>query len=79
MGAVPEVIETGVTGFVVDSVEEMVAASQRIGELSRAACRGRVERCYSDRAVTDGYLRIYSEMIARSGQRARQQSAFVDG
>lgn len=64
-GAVPEVIENGVTGFVVDTVEEMAAAVGRINELSRAAARERVERLYSDRAVADGYLEVYEDMIRR--------------
>jgi glycosyltransferase involved in cell wall biosynthesis len=64
-GAAAEVVEDGVTGFVVDNVDEMVLATQRIGELSRAAARARVEQLYSDEAVTDGYLRIYREMTGR--------------
>jgi glycosyltransferase involved in cell wall biosynthesis len=64
-GAVPEVVVDGETGFVVDTVERMVAAICRLPEVSRAACRARVERHYSGRAVLEGYLRVYSELIAR--------------
>lgn len=72
-GAVPEVVEDGVTGFVVDTVEEMADRVTRVPELSRAATRRRVEQFYSDDAVADGYLDIYREMIdrnARGGARA---------
>ncbi len=64
-GAVPEVVDHGVTGFVTDSVDELVSAVARLGELSRHASRLRVERLYSGAAVTDGYLAVYEEMIGR--------------
>jgi glycosyltransferase involved in cell wall biosynthesis len=64
-GAVPEVVADGVTGFVADTIEELVAATGRVHALDRAACRARVERLYSDVAVADGYLKIYSQMILR--------------
>lgn len=64
-GAVPEVVETAVTGYVVDTVDELVAAISRVPKLDRLACRARVERLYSDTSVTEGYLRVYQEMISR--------------
>ena len=64
-GAVPEVIEDGVTGFVVDTVDEMATAVGCAGELSRADARARVERFYSDDSIADAYLAIYEDMIRR--------------
>ncbi|SFV32720.1 glycosyltransferase [Hyphomicrobium facile] len=64
-GAVPEVVEDGVTGFVVDTLDELVIAAGRIGQIARSACRDRVKTFYSEPAVLDGYLEIYAEMIAR--------------
>ncbi|QEN85703.1 glycosyltransferase family 4 protein [Labrys sp. KNU-23] len=69
-GAVPEVVEHGRTGYVVDTVEEMAAAIARLESIERAACRQRVETLYSEDAVTDRYLQIYEAMIARRGSRA---------
>lgn len=66
-GAVPEVVKHGVTGFVADSVDELVAAATDLPILSRAACRDRVERFYSDEAVVSGYLAVYRELLARAG------------
>lgn len=65
-GAVPEVVAHGSTGFVVNTVEEMAAAVERICRLSRHATRARVERLYSSEAVADGYIRLYEEIIARN-------------
>lgn len=63
-GSVPEVVEQGVTGFVVNNIDNMIAAIGRLGEINRTACRDRVERIFSDTAVVDGYLEVYTEMIS---------------
>ena len=62
-GAVPEVVEERLTGFVGESVEDLVVAAGRIDELDRAATRERCERLFSDRAVVDGYESLYEEMV----------------
>ena len=64
-GAVPEVVLDGETGFVVDTAEEMAVAVDRLPALARSACRARVERLYSDAAITDGYLGVYAQLIPR--------------
>jgi glycosyltransferase involved in cell wall biosynthesis len=64
-GAVSEVIAEGTTGYVVDTVAEMAAAITRLPAISRAACRARVERLYSDTAITEGYLQLYAELTKR--------------
>lgn len=63
-GAVPEVVESGVTGFVVDNIDEMVAAITKLDQIDRSACRSRVDQLYSDRAVTDGYMRAYRQLLS---------------
>jgi glycosyltransferase involved in cell wall biosynthesis len=62
-GAVPEVVEDGVTGFVRGSVDELVACAPGIPLLSRAACRAVAEARYSADAVVDGYLHVYRKHI----------------
>ena len=51
-GSVPEIVEEGVTGFVVGSIDEAVQAVGRISEPSRAICRHRFEERY--RRVANG-------------------------
>jgi glycosyltransferase involved in cell wall biosynthesis len=68
-GSVPEVIEHGVTGFVVEDLDSMVAAIGNIDNIPRQACRDRVERLFSESAVVDAYLAVYTEMIAASSRR----------
>lgn len=62
-GGVPEYIEDGTTGYVVANVAEAVAAAGKLDVISRAACRERVERLFSDDAIVDAYEGIYREMI----------------
>lgn len=63
-GAVPEVVVDGVTGFLCDSVREMVMAVKRVGSLDRRACRDHVERKFSQSAMADGYERLYDIVAA---------------
>ncbi len=46
-GSVPELIEAGVTGFICDSVDEMVQRVASVASLRRAVCREHVERRFS--------------------------------
>lgn len=64
-GAAPEVVANGVTGWVCETVDDMVSAVARVSDIDRQACQARVLTHYSSRAVTDGYLAVYAEMIAR--------------
>jgi glycosyltransferase involved in cell wall biosynthesis len=58
-GSVPEVVVEGKTGFVSDTVDEMVSAVEWIPDLDRTACRRRCEAHFSARAVVDAYLELY--------------------
>ncbi|MFW6076100.1 MAG: glycosyltransferase family 4 protein [Chloroflexota bacterium] len=58
-GSVPEVIDHGVTGFIVDSVEAAVKATTRIDGLSRWRCRQVFERRFSAERMANDYLDIY--------------------
>jgi glycosyltransferase involved in cell wall biosynthesis len=62
-GAVVEVVEHGVTGFVSEDIDGLVDAIPRLHQINRAACRARVERLFSQDAVVDSYLDVYGEML----------------
>jgi glycosyltransferase involved in cell wall biosynthesis len=62
-GAVPEVVEDGVTGFVRPEINGLVEAVGRLGEIDRAACRSRVEANYSDKAVVESYVSLYNSLL----------------
>jgi glycosyltransferase involved in cell wall biosynthesis len=58
------VVADGQTGFIVESVKEMAAAVNRLGELDPRVMRARVEQRFSAEAMVAGYERIYQEMLA---------------
>ena len=63
-GSMPELIEHGVTGFLVDSFEEAIAAIGRLGEIDRAACRRAVEERFTVDRMADEYLALYRRILA---------------
>jgi glycosyltransferase involved in cell wall biosynthesis len=65
-GAIPEIVEDGVTGFVVESVEEMVEAVRNIETIDRATCRARMLSRFSAKRMTDRYEAIYRKIIEES-------------
>ena len=68
-GSVPELIEDGVTGFIVDNIEQAVAALPKVRRLDRNRCRQTFEQRFSVTRMTDDYLKIYRRAI--EDQRAR--------
>jgi glycosyltransferase involved in cell wall biosynthesis len=64
-GSVPEIIEDGVTGFIVDDIESAVAAIPLAKALDRRVIRQQFERRFSDERMTRDYLAIYSALLQR--------------
>jgi glycosyltransferase involved in cell wall biosynthesis len=67
-GSVPEVVADGETGFIVESVKEMAAAVDRLGELDPQLMRARVKERFSAEAMVIGYERVYGRVL--QGERA---------
>jgi glycosyltransferase involved in cell wall biosynthesis len=66
-GSVPEVVDEGLTGFVVEDVAGAIEAVGRVGALDRRAVRARVAERFSRDRMVDDYLRVYEQV--RSGAR----------
>jgi len=62
-GSVPEIIEDGLTGFVVEGKEEAIAATDRLSRLSRRAIRQRFEERFTARRMAREYLMVYRSLI----------------
>jgi glycosyltransferase involved in cell wall biosynthesis len=62
-GSIPEVIEDGVTGFIVDGLEDAIRAAERISTLSRKRCRRMFEQRFSASRMAAGYLAVYQRLI----------------
>lgn len=62
-GSMPEVVDEGVTGYLVQTVDQAVAAVERIGAIDRAGCRDRARQRFGvDRMVQD-YLEVYRALV----------------
>jgi glycosyltransferase involved in cell wall biosynthesis len=63
-GSMPELIDHGVTGFLVDSIDSAVDAIGHIGEIDRAACRAAVAERFTVDHMADRYLDLYRSLLA---------------
>ena len=62
-GSVPEIITHGETGFLVESIDEAVAAVERLSDLSRRRCREVFEERFTATRMMEDYLAIYSALV----------------
>ena len=70
-GSVPEVMDDGLTGFVVSNEDEAVAAIGRLGELDRAKVRRQFDRRFTARRMAQDYLDLYGELCQPVAPRLR--------
>jgi glycosyltransferase involved in cell wall biosynthesis len=63
-GSVAEVIEDGVTGFVVDDLDEAIDATKRTHTLDRRACRDAFTRRFSAARMASAYVRLYRQLTS---------------
>jgi len=63
-GSVPEVIEDGRTGFVVEDMGQAVEAARRLGEIQRGVCRSEYERRFTARRMAERYVEVYAALDA---------------
>ncbi len=71
LGSVPEVIADGVTGFVVDTVEEAAEAVGRVGWLDRPTCRKVFEERFDAARMVRDYLAVYRRLVQGGSERVR--------
>jgi glycosyltransferase involved in cell wall biosynthesis len=68
-GSVPEVIDDGLTGFVVDNLDQAVAAVGRVARLSRRICRQVFEVRFDARRMVRDYLDVYRRLVTNGVER----------
>ena len=64
-GALAEVVEHGVTGFLVADAKEMAEAMRQVGRIDPWICRERARERFSSARTIERYLRVYHELTAR--------------
>ena len=62
-GSVPEIVEDGITGFVVEDEQSAIGAAYRLPELSRAKVRERFEQRFTARRMAQDYLAVYRSLM----------------
>ncbi|MDE1925108.1 MAG: glycosyltransferase family 4 protein [Patescibacteria group bacterium] len=62
-GSIPEIVKTGVTGYVVEDSESMMDAVEAIKEIDRAACRKHALENFSAAKMADGYEAVYKKLL----------------
>jgi glycosyltransferase involved in cell wall biosynthesis len=72
-GSVPEVVEDGITGFIVEDPDGAVAALGRLGSLDRRRIRQVFRRRFAARRMAQRYARLYGELV--EARRARERNA----
>ncbi|MFL5749716.1 MAG: glycosyltransferase family 4 protein [Chloroflexota bacterium] len=70
--SVPEVVEPGISGFVVDDVDGLVRAIEHARDIDRRACRRRAEERFGVGRMVDDYEAAYASVVERAGAGARQ-------
>jgi glycosyltransferase involved in cell wall biosynthesis len=72
-GSVSEIVEDGVTGFVVEDETSAAGAEREVASLSRSAIRRRFEEQFTARRMAEDYIHLYRRLI--DGKRARPRLA----
>ncbi len=64
-GSVPEVMDVGVTGFIVRELDEAAEAVRRVRNLSRARCREVFDKRFTATRMANDYIHVYQRMLGR--------------
>ncbi len=65
-GSVPEIIDHGKTGFVVENIDEAVHAVKNIGLINRNECRAAFDERFTAQRMASGYLKLYYQVLERN-------------
>lgn len=66
-GSVPEIVEDGVNGFVVETVEEAISAVSRLDRIDRRTCRRVFEERFTAARMARQYVEIYRRVLSGEG------------
>jgi glycosyltransferase involved in cell wall biosynthesis len=72
-GSVPEIVEDGITGAIVETIGEAIAALPRVIALDRKRVRQRFEQRFSATRMAKDYVSIYRSLLATSAKRDQQE------
>jgi len=64
-GSMPEIIQEGINGYLVDDVDQMVTKIKEVKHIPRALCRKTVEDRFSQERMVNDYIKVYMKIIKR--------------
>ncbi|MCH8986696.1 glycosyltransferase family 4 protein [Patescibacteria group bacterium] len=64
-GSAPEIVKDGVTGFVVETFDEMVDAIKKIDQIDRRKCREHIEKNFSVQKMIDEYEKVFLNILKK--------------
>jgi glycosyltransferase involved in cell wall biosynthesis len=74
-GSVPEILDDGVSGFIVNSEQGAVQALRNIPGFSRAQCRERFKERFTDVRMAEDYLKVYEALISEPAATTSRNAA----
>jgi glycosyltransferase involved in cell wall biosynthesis/mannose-6-phosphate isomerase-like protein (cupin superfamily) len=75
-GSVIEIVKHGETGFIVDTVDQAVAAIEQVKHLDAASLRRYVAENFSRERMVDNYIQVYKEVLAMQGTTSETSPVF---
>lgn len=74
-GSVPEIIDDGITGYMISSMDQVDKAVYEILNISRRGCRDRFEERFSVQRMTSDYLKVFDQLVAQNNKAPDVQPA----
>jgi glycosyltransferase involved in cell wall biosynthesis len=78
-GSVPEIIDEGVTGMIVDDIDQARIALVQVAALDRRKVRSRFEERFTARRMAKDYVRVYKGLVRHAAQQGRNARHPVNG
>jgi hypothetical protein len=78
-GSVPEIIDEGVTGMILDNIDQARIALVRVAALDRRKVRSRFEERFTARRMAKDYVRVYRGLLRHAAQPGRGTRHPVNG
>jgi len=73
-GSVPEVVDDGITGVIVDDMDTAVAAVDTARKMSRADCRRGFEERFTAARMARDYVRVYRRIVGKGEPNSRESA-----
>lgn len=70
-GSFPEIIQSGVTGFLCENLDEMITAVEQVSGLDRRQCRFAFEQRFTVERMVQDYLQVYEQLVGETANRCR--------